>query len=327
MNFEPRISRSVSLDFVGDWGQANFHKVLSWLTQEFCDRAGPRSRVTIASVLGGGIEALYEVSDGQADLCLVTPAKLMPSALTGGTIFANRAMPDLRALAVLPQNDSMMFAVNPTFNIRSFEDLNRQKPPLRIATSTDDGGNFIGYVARRFMEAHGIPEKILQSWGGCYVTSTRPDTCLASVRDGHADAALQEAIMTPWWRELVEGKLLAPVPAEARALEALAGELGLPAKAMPAGYWKGHDESVAALDFSDFLVVVRNDMPDDVAYLLTWCLTEGRDGIEKLYAHIPPDRSPLSYPLVPQKMANSPLPLHGGARRYYAQAGLIAMSE
>ena len=323
MTVEPRISRSVSLDFIGDWGQANFHKILSWLTQEFCDRAGPRSRVRIANVFGGGIEALYEVSDGQADLCLVTPAKLMPSALTGGTIFANRAMPDLRALAVLPQNDSMMFAVSPKFNIRSFEDLKRQKPPLRIASSSDDGGNFIGYVAGRFMAAHGVTDQLLTSWGGRYVTSTRPDTCLAAVRDGDADAVLQEAIMTPWWRELLEGGLLAPVPADPHALAELADELGLPPRPMPAGYWKAHDQSVAALDSSDFLVVVRNDMSEDVAYLLTWCLAEGRDGIEKLYAHIPPERSPLSYPLIPQKMANSPVPLHAGARRYYTQAKLF----
>jgi uncharacterized protein len=48
----------------------------------------------------------------------------------------------------------------------------------------------------------------------------------------------------------------------------LAGELGPPARTVPAGYWKGFDQDTATLDFADFIVVVREDMAEDVAYLL-----------------------------------------------------------
>ncbi|AHD11872.1 TAXI family TRAP transporter solute-binding subunit [Phaeobacter gallaeciensis] len=321
----PRIDRTYRLDFIGDWGQANFHRIMSWLTQEFCDRAGPRSRTRISSVLGGGLEALTEVHEGAADLCLVTPHLLMAQALTGEGIFAELgAMPNLRALAVLPQVDRMMLAVAPEFGIESFEDLRTKKPALRFVTSTDAEGNFIGYVATRFLAAHGISRDMITEWGGEMITAHRPDECLELVRLGKADAVLQEAIMTPWWRNLVESGQMRPVPAEETPLEALTGELGMPAATIPAGYWSGYDTPVPALDFSDFIIVVRDDMPEEVAHLLTWCLVETRGAIEQQYAHIPPDRSPLSYPLQPEKMPRTALPLHPGAQRFYEEAGLLS---
>lgn len=321
---EPSIKRSLTLNFVGDWGQANFHRICSWLTQQFCDRAGSRSRVAIWSIRGGGIEALQQVHDGEAQLCIATPAGLIKAAVTGEGIFAQFGpMAGLRTLAVLPQRDRMLLAIDPKFGIRSFEDLRRIRPPLRIATSFDDGTNFIGYVAMRMMEAHGITENELNSWGGKYVYSTRPEQALEKMRLGEVDAVLQEAIMTPWWRTLMEGQKAVPIPAEAEALARLANQCGFEPASIRGGFWEGIPEEIPALNFSDFLVIVRDDMPDDVAYLLTWCLVETRDAIEIQYAHLPPERSPLTYPLEPAAMAKTSIPLHPAAKSYYQEAGYL----
>jgi TRAP-type uncharacterized transport system substrate-binding protein len=64
-------------------------------------------------------------------------------------------------------------------------------------------------------------------------------------------------------------------------------------------------------------------MPDDVAYLLTWCLVETRQTIEAQYRHIPPERSPLSYPLNPTKMARSTILLHPAAEQFYREGGFL----
>ena len=325
---EPHIDRSLTLNFVGDWGKANFHRICSWLTQEFCDRAGPRSRVAIWSIRGGGIEAIHQVNDGEAQLCIATPAKLMRSALTGEGIFsASGPMTGLRCLATLPQRDRMMLAVDPKFGVRTWEDLRRMKPPLRIATSSDDGTNFIGYVAMRLMEAHGIDQNTLESWGGSYVLTTRPEQAIENMARGAADAVLQEAIMTPWWSNLMENKGLVPIPAEPEALARLSGQAGFEPASIRGGFWNTQDDEIPAVDFSDFVVIVRNDMPEDVAFLLTWCLVETREQIERTYAHLPSDRSPLTYPLEPSKMANTPLPLHPGAQRYYEGAGHVKLES
>ncbi|PMD40296.1 hypothetical protein L207DRAFT_511813 [Hyaloscypha variabilis F] len=324
---EPSIERSLTLNFIGDWGQANFHRICSWLTQEFCDRAGPRSRVGIWNMRGGGLEGLEYVHSGEAQLCIATPAMLLPSALTGEGLFAPLGpMPSLRALAALPQRDRMMLAIHPKFGIHSYADLHRVKPALRIATSSDDGTNFIGYVAMRLMEAHGITKEVLESWGGSYVFTTRPEQAIENMRVGNADAVLQEAIMTPWWRQLMEEHKLVPIPAQADAIARLTSQHGWQPASIRAGFWnsEGNKEEIPALDFSDFLVVVRDDLPDDVAYLLTWCLVEQRGAIEAQYKHIEPERSPLSYPLEPAKMAKPSLPLHPGAERYYKEHGHLA---
>lgn len=320
---QPRIVRSVSLQFIGDWGQANFHRICSWLCQEFCDRAGPRSRVGIFNTVEGGIDALQAVDDGSVDLCIATPAQALPAAMTGTGIFEKRAMPSLRALAVLPQRDRLVLAIAGEFGISSFEELRRRKPPLRIASSVDDGFNLIGYTARRFMEAHGIDEATLQSWGGGYVNSTRPDLSLLRLQDGTADAALQEAIMTPWWREAVEARSAVALAAEPEALAGLQTQYGWRPTQLAAGFLPGQCRAIPALDFSDFVVVVRDDMAEDVAYLLTWALVETRHVIERQYLHIPPERSPLTYPLDPTAMAHPSIPLHAGANRYFSEAGIL----
>ena len=317
---EPTLSRSYTLRLVGDWGGANFHRICSWLTQEFCDRAGPQSRTSIWSLRDGGMDAILQLESGEVHLAIVTPAALMKKVLTGEPPFLT-AMPRLRALGTLPQNDRMVLAIHPKYGIETFEDLRSKKPALQIATSTNDGTNFIGFVASQFMSAHGISESELESWGGRYVTAQRPEQCTALVETGQADALLQEAIMTPWWRNLIDAKELSPLPAEPEALESLRLSLGMQTNPLPAGFWDNLPHDLPALDFSDFVILVRDDLPRVVGYVLAWCLVETRSLIEAQYKHLPPVRSPLSYPLDPRKMAMTPLPLHDGAREYYSRAG------
>lgn len=322
---EPRIDRSLTLHFVGDWGQANFHRLCSWLSQEFCKRAGPRSRVAIWNIRGGGIEAIDQVQDGEADLCIVTPAMLMPSALKGELIFADRPAPNLRAIVQMPQDDRIVLALDARLGISSFAELRAKKPPLRLATSSDDGTNFIGYVARLMLEAHGIDRATLESWGGGLVLDTHPMDSIGRMLRGEVDALLQEAIMSPGWVELVEQGRVKLLPPEPDALARLAAH-GIGRNPLPPGYWNGFDAELDAVDFSDFLVLVRDDMPDDVAHLLTWCLVERRETLERQYRHLPPQRSPLSYPLVPRRMGQTTVPLHPGAARYFDEAGLTRVS-
>lgn len=85
--------------------------------------------------------------------------------------------------------------------------------------------------------------------------------------------------------------------------------------------WQDGDGNAGSVT-SDFLTV-RDDMPDDVAHLLTWCLVEKREAIERQYYHLSPERSPLTYPLDPPAMCRTSLPLHPGARRYYEEAGIL----
>lgn len=320
----PLIDRSLILDLVGDWGQATFHRILSWLSQQFCDRAGPKSRTRIWSIYGGGAQALAEVHDGQADLCIATPAKLMSAALKGEGIFAQWGpMPHLRALAALPQLDRLVLAVNPELGVRSFEALRQKKVPIRLTASDDDGNSFIGYVTWRLLEAHGLSASTIEQWGGKVLGFKRPHDCLAAAVDGSADAIIQEAVMLPDWNELIDRRGWVPIPVERTVLENLSSLAGFESATITNTHWTTLKEPVQAVDFANFLVIVRDDMPDDVARLLTWCLIHTREGFEQQFKHIPPERCSLTYPMQPKAMAQTSIALHPAARDVYQQVGAL----
>jgi hypothetical protein len=58
-----------------------------------------------------------------------------------------------------------------------------------------------------------------------------------------------------------------------------------------------------ALDFSDFLLVCRDDFPDDIAYVIAAVMCETPKLLESQYRHIPAKDNPVTYPLKPQKIA------------------------
>lgn len=320
----PLIDRSLILDLVGDWGHATFHRILGWLSQQFCDHAGPKSRTRIWSIYGGGAQAMAEVHDGQADLCIVTPANLMAGALTGEGIFAQWGpMPHLRALGTLPQLDRLTLAVDPKLGVHSFEELRQKKVPLRLTASDDDGNSFIGHVTWRLLEAHGLSASTIEQWGGKVLGFKRPHDCLAAAVSGTADAIIQEAIMLPDWNELIDRKGWVPIDVEPEALAKLSSLAGFRPATINETHWLSLKEPHTATEFADFLVVVRDDMPDDVARLLTWCMVHTRQGFERQFKHIPSERCSLTYPMQPAAMAQTSITLHPAAREIYQQAGAL----
>jgi TRAP-type uncharacterized transport system substrate-binding protein len=171
------------------------------------------------------------------------------------------------------------------------------------------------------MAAHGISQDEFLAWGGSFVEDERPFPPLLWYRDGLADAVFHEAIMTPPWQEVGVARETSFIPMEDGALTALDEELHWPRGILRGGYLPGCDHDVLTLDFSSFLVLVHEDMPDDVAYLLTWCMVHTAHAIERQYHHIPSERSPLNYPFVPEHMRATPIELHPAAARVYDELG------
>ena len=321
----PQIERPLHLNFVGDWGQANFHRVCAWLTQEICDRAGRGSTIATHSLYDGGLGSIQDVYEGKRDLCIATPAGLCAAALTGDGPFSYTGpMPTLRSIGSLPQRDRMIFAVDPKYEIRSWADVHRTRPPLRIAISSNDGTCFMGFLAIKYLEAHGLTKELLESWGGALVEcGYRPEQCTDVVVAGKANALLQEAILTPWWTNLIEKDLLFPISADPAALEKLRQQTGLQSGTTRPEFWKKVRHELTSIDFSDFIIIVNSSMPDDIAYLITWVFINTRLVLESRYKHIAAERSPIGWPLDPKAMAQTTLPLHPGAKQFYKKASLL----
>ena len=201
-----------------------------------------------------------------------------------------------------------------------------RRVPLRLAISPNDGVSFPGYAAHQILAASGLGPEKLREWGGEIIEHERPFECLDDVAEGRADAVFHEAIMTPNWQRLADAHDLTYLTLEPGVLDEVERDYGWRRSRVEQGYLRGLDVGVDALDFSGYLVVVREDvvredMPDDVAFLLAWILGETASGFEAQYRHLPADRSPVAYPINRQKLARTAIPLHHAAADYYEKAG------
>ncbi|TDD40153.1 hypothetical protein E1287_01150 [Actinomadura sp. KC06] len=307
---EPSIDRSLTLHLRGDWGAANLHRVCGWISQELTDRCGPHTRVAVWNSRGFS-DAVHAVGRGEVHVAMTTPAAFTAAALDGRGVYAGESHPDLRALGVVPQRDRLVVAVHRSVGVSTFAELRDAKPALRLATSVNDGVNHVGLAAHELLERSGVD---VPGWGGTVLADERPFETFAHVKAGRADAVVHEAVMLPHWQEF--GGDMHFLEVEAGVLDGLRADYSWPDAVVEEGFFPGCPR-FRTLDFSDFLVLARSDLADDVAYAIAWVLGETRDVIERQYRHIPPERSPVTYPLDPAAMGRAPIPLHPGAAAYY----------
>lgn len=307
---EPKIERSLELHLRGDWGTANLHRVCGWISQELGDRCGPHTR--IATWRGRGFsDSVRAVGRGEVQVALTTPAAFTVAALEGAGVYTNESYPDLRALGVVPQRDRLVVGVHKELGVTTFAELRERKPVLRLATSVHDGVNHVGLAAHHVLTRSGVD---VTGWGGELLQDERPDESLDHVKEGRANAIVHEAVMLPAWQEI--GRHLNFLEVEKDVLDSLYDDFGWPAATVEDGYFPDRT-AFTTLDFSDFLVLTRADLPDDVAYAIAWVLGETRQILERQYHHLAPERSPVTYPLDPVTMGKTPVPLHPGAAQYY----------
>jgi TRAP transporter TAXI family solute receptor len=80
------------------------------------------------------------------------------------------------------------------------------------------------------------------------------------------------------------------------------------------GTYEGQDETILTVG-TDVLLVSRQDLPDDLVYVLTKVLFESTDALSRAHPsarHIDPTRGP-----------DAPIPIHRGAARYYRERELF----
>ncbi|WP_329546188.1 hypothetical protein OG548_19120 [Streptomyces sp. NBC_01356] len=303
---EPRLDHQVTLHFRGDWGQANMHRICGWLAQEIGDRAPEGSRFAVWSGRGGldQIEALHART---CDITVVTPACAVRMLHRAGRLDG------LSALGVIGQRDRLVVAVDAALPVSTVPELAAHTGRLTIATSPDDGVNVIGLAAHKGLRLAGLdPDKLT------FAYSERPFPAITRFANGEADVLIHEAVMTPHWQRIAAVRPVKYLPWGDEVLAAFAAE-GWPDAVVEAGYLPGLERDLRTLEFSDFVVLCRDDLAEDVAHLATWCMVQTRRALEAQYAHLPADHSPVTYPLVPDDMARAPLPLHPGAARAYAE--------
>jgi len=83
---------------------------------------------------------------------------------------------------------------------------------------------------------------------------------------------------------------------------------------LPKGTYKGQDAEVPMVGGGNCLIV-RPDLPDDLVYRITKILLDNLDELAKVH--------PEARNIKLETAANTPVPLHPGAARYYKEKGLV----
>jgi uncharacterized protein len=325
----PTVDRAVNLSIQGDIGIATLHRAAGWIASQVLAHTGAGTKVGIWTSEGAP-ENIRAVADGTVDVSMAVPAILGRLALEGRGPFAGAPCTNLRALGTLPQLDRLLVAVRADLGIRTFADIVDAQPALRIATPSQNSSDFVGWAARQLLAAAGLSVERLLSWGGKFIDFDEyplhsyernyPGKFPELVHRGEADVVIHEAMMLPQWQQAVADPGLVFLPVDGVQAETFQREYSWPTTELPSGYFDHQDTAVPVLDFADFLVICRRDLPDDLAHLIAWCMGETRMILEAQYRHIPARNSTLTYPLDPAHMAETTIPLHPGAARYWSSA-------
>ncbi len=317
----------VHLKLKGGWGMDHLTSACGWIANGVRWRTAKNSTFVIHTGRGFS-DNLSAVLDGTVDFAFTTPMVGADMALKGRGLF-NTPHPNLRAVAALPHRDRLVLAVDAEvadrYDLHTFRDFVAKRPPLRIATGLNDGGNIVGYSVGKVLNAHGMAWEDLEQWGGQWLTGETPRPAISWFANGDADALFHEAVMI--WPMFLGQKLMRFLPIELEVLEQLHEQYGYRRANIEPGDFVGVEQPVPTLDFSQWLLVTREEVPEELVNLVTSVIVEDRANLESRYRQQPLKQSPLYYPIKPEEICQTePIPLHSGAKRYYHEHGVLASS-
>lgn len=292
-------------------GTGPFQRIAFWLGQNIFQNHQELSIWIQYSEAGRGFrDGILLLHDKNAEITVVNSRTVAAMALRGRGLF-KQPFRELRGIRVFPQYDWCLFAVDASLGVRSFEELKAKKVPLKLATGyLNDGIAFLGF---EILRRHGISREDLQRWGSEFIEGP-PSRSVAAMAADKANAIFQEGAYNDRWKDLARKRPLNFLPLDPKVAREMQEELGAGFLTVPAEYYPGQKQPVLALSFSDFLLCVREDMPELLAYELARIATERRQEMPGNENFPSPD---------PDAFRNtSPVPLHRGAERYYKEKGV-----
>ena len=268
----------------------------------------------------GGFGAIRAVAEGEFSLAWVNPSVQLTMAYRGKGPFPKRL--PVRTLAVFPSYDVMGFAVHESTGITSISQIKKKRCPLKVSIRNMDKAarkeDSTMFTVAEVLGAGGFTLEDIRRWGGEIHLASRPShpARRADIESGRINAIFDEGIKS-WARTALENGFRF-LPVEGSILKHMI-MLGYRPTCMPKSRFEGMAADIQTLDFSGWPMIVRADMPDDVAYAL--CET-----IEKRKDMMPTDNyRPLDIAQLCANDEESPydVPLHPGAARFYRERGYL----
>ena len=268
----------------------------------------------------GGFREIEAVAEGKFSLAWVNPSVLLTMAYRGKGPFRKRL--PLRTLAVFPSYDVMGFAVHESTGITSLSQIKKERFPLKLSTRLVSQialrENSTMFTVAAVMRAAGFTFADLRKWGGKIHLASRPSDPArrASIENGTVNAIFDEGIKS-WSRTALENGFRF-LPVEGAVLKKVVA-MGYRPTDMSKSRFPGMAKDITTLDFSGWPMIVRADMPDELAYAICEAIEQRKDVI-------PTDNyKPLEMAQLCANDEETPydVPLHKGAERFYRERGYL----
>ena len=283
-------------------------------------RRGKQEDCITLSFAADSFRELKLLADGKVSVAWINPSASVTLAYKGtGPI--GGPIP-LRTIAVFPSWDVMGFAVHESTGVTSLEQIKKERVPLRLSTGPTGAREMIEspvtFMVHSALKAAGFTVADIRKWGGKIHEVSRPShpDRRTGIEKGTINAVFDEGIKS--WGQTALDHGFRYLPIEGPVLKRLKA-MGYRHGVVPKSHFKGMARDVPTIDFSGWPMVVRADMPNDIAYALC-------EALEVRRKVIPTDNfKPLRISQLCASDAEAPfdVPLHPGAKRFFRERGYL----
>jgi TRAP-type uncharacterized transport system substrate-binding protein len=259
---------------------------------------------------------IHEVVSGKVHVAIINPSMILKLAALGSPPFSE-PLP-LRAIAVLPSSDPMLFAVRQETGLTSITDIAKRKFPLKLSLR-GQRDHSLQLVVNQVFQAAGFSLDEIVAWGG----EVRYDDGMpygphriGAAQRGEIDAIFDEGA-SAW------GNIALALGMTFLALdEAVLGRLenvGMRRKMIEKANFPKLTRDVPTLDFSGWLIYTHRDAPDRV--IADFC-----GALEACKDRIPWGKDeplPLRQMVHNTSEGNLEVPLHAAAERVWRELGYL----
>ena len=315
------------LKIVSNFPYHPWWKLTSQLVEGFRDKkkTGLVSSVGVYSPKFGlgSFENPKMIGRGEVDAGIINPPVTAKMAMEGKGPYRER-VGELRAIARFPEPDYIFWLVAEELGIHSFEELAKRKPPLILVSgrSGPTGPDTLTWTVEQVLKQYGFSYQHIESWGGKVLFPGPSVVGVPLVRSGEANAIFQEGQHHPMWEQLAEARPLRCLPLSQAVVDYMIETYGFSGSVIPKGRLKGIEEDLLTLDYGGWLLACREDLPEELAYLLAKVCTDQRDAVAAPYKDQPKHLQSFEIPITPQHLSTKcVIPLHKGAEKYDREIG------
>ncbi|HTI87586.1 MAG TPA: TAXI family TRAP transporter solute-binding subunit [Alphaproteobacteria bacterium] len=259
------------------------------------------------------LDGIDAVVSGEATMAMMNPSAFLTLAYRGKGPF--KTPQPVRAICVLPSADVLVCAATAETGLASFEDIAAKRFPLKVSMRAQRE-HPLHMVFDHIMEAAGFNRDQLLGWGGEVRYDGGPRIPKTEALARGANAVCDEAIGIWLAPGLKQGlRVLSLGEPTVQRLEAMGYRRGV----LPKALYPELPADAIGIDFSGWVVFVRDDAPDDLVTRICAALEARKHMIPwDGEGPLPLDRMCADTPEAPMGV-----PLHSAAERFWRKQGYL----